>query len=252
MSPKMRTQSMNGMPPSTGASTAPRSEWHLIKNPLGEAANSEDLLIDHLELQDYVIKKAGRRNQRHDLEIFPSKWVKDQVFKEGRYEVKGLYRKKKTHAWDRRIKVGSRGETIYGRRDAQIKALALDIEEFIGDDENPFGIWNGGIKQIEDMHSLIDDALERRHSKEFIARFSLLAEAYDDLFSLPSAGKFLAGGVQPHDIIRGFSDIDGIFVTAGDYFTLVSKKDIPRFFTFESVSVEGVKLKFVGDVPIET
>jgi hypothetical protein len=252
MSRKTKTKTSIA-PPSTGASTAPHVDWHLIQNPLGDSS-SEDVLIDHLVLNNYAVEKAGGRNQRYDLEVLNTRWVKAHSVPQiapGRYEVKKLYRRSRSSSIDRRIKVGSRGEAIYGRYDALIKSLALSIEELIDDN------WNGGVKQLEDLAAAIDDALSRRHSHDFFRRFCLLAEAYEDVFGLKSATAFLEhGGIQGSDIIRGFSDIDGVFVmvsgAAGDYFTLVSREELPRLFTFDSVSVEGVKLRFQGEGPIET
>ena len=187
------------------------------------------------------------------MEIVNSRWCKHPLsgFQEGRYEVKKLYRKNNRGSIDRRIKVGSRGETIYGRYDALIKALALDVENYL--EVN----WTAGMRGLEEVVYLIDAALERRHTKDFQKKFKILAEAYDDVHMLSSAAAFLDhDGIQADDILRGFSDLDGIFVVVGGasgyYFTLVSRKDIPRFFVFDSVSVEGVKLRYVGAAPVET
>lgn len=238
-------------PPSTGVSTAPRSDgprygWRDLVDTdaiIYDLIGHEGQLAETLSQAGLTTNRAGSRHQRYDLEVVTDPM---EELVAGRYEVKSLHRGKGRRKFDRRFKTGSRGESIYGRRDAQIKSLALDIEEML--EQN----WTAGVVPTEQVMEFIDDALERRHSKSFLRGFTIVAEAYDDVLSLRSAKTFLGNqGVQGEDIVRGFSDIEGIFILAGHNYTLVSRTEFPSFFEFDSVSVEGVKLRFQGTIPSE-
>lgn len=263
MSRKTRTK-RNRTEASTGASTqqasaelpSPRLGWHEIRSfPVDE--NDEGVLADYLMLRNYAVQRAGGRHQRYDLEIVHTSWVTPGTYEErpipmitsGRYEVKSLPRRKKvTHAWDRRFKAGSRGHYIYGRRDAEVKAFALDLEELIGDGTFPVSTFKQPGMSITEVHDLIDACLQGRHSKKLMAQLTLLAEVYEDDYGVMSATRLLRGRVGPTDILGAFSDLDGIFVVAGAYFTLIAKDEIPDFLIVDSASVEGVKLKYVGHI----
>jgi hypothetical protein len=54
--------------------------------------------------------------------------------------------------------------------------------------------------------------------------------------------------VQGSDIIGGFSDIEGIFIVAGPNYTLVTRGEIPEFLAFDSVSSEGLKLRYTKQI----
>jgi len=230
---------------STGASTeVPESGWRSLRDSYPNGAkfgNREDQLVNTLFNEGLGVIQTGSRNQSHDLMISSG----TPEIPEGVYEVKSLYRRNENCRFDRRFKTGRRGEDIYGRRDAEIKAAALDIENYLD-----HGV-TSGLQFIESAHRLIDEALNRKHSKDFLARFTLLAEAYSDTWMLSSADRFLLGGVSNSDILKGFSGLDGIFLLAGPMYVLVKPKEFSKFIAFDSVSSEGVKLRYTGMIPSE-
>lgn len=188
-----------------------------------------------------AVKRAGDRTQSHDLEIVCSRRLS---LSPGLYEVKSLYRKAGGHAFDRRFKVGTRGERIYGRRDSQIKAFALaleDLQKSSGTDD-------------ADMRAFVERALLRKHSKGFnsslMAVAGLMSKRPGPIGNQAEA--VLLGAIGQDDVLRGFNDIEGIFVVAGPIYTLVTKAEMGSFLSFDSASSEGPKLRMLGVIPSET
>lgn len=164
----------------------------------------------------------------------------------GKYEVKRLHRKTLTSAFDRRFKVGQRGEKLYGRRDAEIKGFALALERFL--DECTWGV-----QAVDEVHQFVDQAMQRKHGKKFHDRLLRLAKAGLNISSLMlSATDVLRGGVRDADIQAGFSNLSGIFIIAGDIYTLVKPSEYKQFIRFDSACAEGPKLSYQGAVPRET
>lgn len=171
----------------------------------------------------------------------------------GFYEVKKLHVRKGSKSVDRRFKAGQRGERIYGRRDAEIKAFAQGLENYLDGrwDDPPVGGIHWGREAVEDLHDFIDQALERRHGKKFDERLRRLAEAACKLPGLlPVAYPAARGGVSAQNIANGFASLSGIFVMAGNIYTLVKPKEYTRFIGFDSASAEGPKLSYLGVVPL--
>ncbi len=183
---------------------------------------------------------AGSRYQSYDVEVT----LGIDGVEPGWYEIKRLY-KTKGGSFDRRFKVGQRGERMYGRRDAEIKSFAMGLEDFLDK-----CTW--GVQAVEDTHDFIDQALLRKHGKKFNERLTRLARAglqIPDLMFRATA--VLTGGVRTSDILAGFSNLKGIFVIAGDIYTLVKPIEYSEFIGFDSASAEGPKLTYQGVVPLE-
>lgn len=236
-----------------------------------------DAYSGHAEAEDRVgkaliddfavyVTKAGDRTQSYDLEVTVpngSGWGHRNVRRlpdglvSGLYEVKSLWRKNERSAFDRRFKVGTRGETIYGRRDAQVKAFALTledrVEEIFSDLQRVGGHPWTNRTFVEFCHEMIDHAMARRHSKWFNDQLGFLA---GHLTGVPlisrQAQAVISGGITEADILRGFSDIEGIFVVAGPLYTLVTKAEMGRLLSFDSASSEGPKIRMLGVIPSET
>lgn len=209
------------------------------------------------------VTHAGDRTQSHDIEVSGISWRRSRYdqggLSPGLYEVKSLWRKNERCKFDRRFKVGTRGETIYGRRDSQIKSFALSLErelDLIMDSNVRDGVKLGSGSEnqrfVEQSHGFIDQALMRKHSKSFEERLRRLAKSSVQIPSLTvPADAILQGGIGSEDILRGFSDIEGIFVVAGPIYTLVTKAEMPNLLTFDSASSEGPKIRLHGDIPSE-
>ena len=213
-------------------------------------------MIDH----GANVKSTGERTQSYDLEVLgpDNAFLKEVGLAPGKYEVKSLWRKNERCQFDRRFKVGSRGERIYGRRDSEIKAFAgaleREIDGVIDHSLDPIVSATPGsvTKFVEETHEFIDAALERRHSKKFMERLARLARAS---YLIPNlrihALNVTSGNVQGLDIVRGFDNIKGIFVVAGPIYTLVSQSEMQGFLAFDSASSEGPKLRWQGTIPSE-
>ncbi len=184
---------------------------------------------------------AGR-NQSHDINVT----LGINEIPLGFYEVKRLSLRPGGKSVDRRFKVGRRGETIYGRRDAEIKSFATALEDFLDQ-----CLWS--VEAILGTHEFIDQALQRRHGKQFNERLLRLANrglAIPEL--MWKAKSVIQGGVRTQDIQAGFAGLSGIFIIAGHIYTLVKPNEYSEFIGFDSGSAEGPKLRYSGVVPLET
>ncbi len=235
-------------------SEVPQYGWRALRDD-STGSDSERKLTNTLIVDcGCNIVCAGKRTQSYDVEILSSGYATYREYnnnpflafvglKPGKYEIKSLWRKNENRKFDRRFKVGQRGEKIYGKRDAEIKSFAIGLDQMI--DSGDFGL-----EFVEQAHSFIDQAFERRHSKEFNERILRLAKAS---LMIPSITKqaqtVLDGGITGADIMKGFSDIEGIFIIAGPIYTLVKREEIPKFLVFNSASSEGPKLTYKNVIP---
>lgn len=233
--------------------------WRKLKPYLGHE-QAEQRVAEALTSDFGVyITRAGARSQSYDIEICDGGWkAESKNISPGLYEVKSLWRKDKKSSFDKRFKVGTRGEKIYGRRDSQIKSFALLLEREIdslvennlteGKPASP----DENMRLVEETHQFIDQAIMRKHSKSFEDRLNKLACASLKIPNLTiSANTILSGKIRSGDIVRGFSDIEGIFIVAGPIYTLITKTEIPTLLHFDSASSEGPKLRIIGDIPSE-
>lgn len=215
--------------------------WRSIRTSLPRVSDEQDI-CNALHHDGAVAFAAGGRNQSHDLEVTHEI---DHVLT-GKYEVKRLSLRPGGHSADRRFKAGRRGETIYGRRDAEIKCFATALEDFLDE-----VLWSE--KVISEVHDFIDQALQRRHGKKFHDRLLRLADkglAIPNLL-LPST-RVLNGGIRAQDIQAGFAGLSGIFIIVGHIYTLVKPSEYTSFVGFDSACAEGPKLSFHGVIPLET
>lgn len=250
-------------------SQAPASKtgfgWRKLEEYSGHAEAEDRVgkaLIDDFSV---YVTRAGDRTQSYDLEVTvpngstrrrSGRRLPDGLIS-GLYEVKSLWRRNERSAFDRRFKVGTRGERIYGRRDAQIKAFALALEdgmeEIFADLQRAGGHPWTNRTFVEFSHEMIDHSMARRHSKWFNDQLGFLA---GHLTGVPlisrQAQAVIASGITEADILRGFSDIEGIFVVAGPLYTLVTKAEMGRLLSFDSASSEGPKIRMLGVIPSET
>ncbi len=221
-------------------------DWRPLPDYTGHKG-AEEAVAQALERDfDVTVTRAGERSQSYDIEVSLNGF---SDLDPRLYEVKSLWRRNERCTFDRRIKVGTRGETIYGRRDAQIKSFALSLEEGLA------GFDADANDVIPTTREFIDAALSRRHSKSFHTRLRDVAAAVSGLqgheFLVKKAHAIISGSVGADDIVRGFDDISGIFVVAGPIYTLVTKAEIAEFFTFDSASSEGPRLRLHGVIPSE-
>lgn len=200
--------------------------------------------------------------QSHDLEV--TLGIVDVP--PGFYEVKRLHLQKGRYV-DRRFKAGTRGEKIYGRRDAEIKSFATALEDYLDHAWDPVMMhdqkssWAGvqrepgpqwGVEAVTDLHDFIDQALLRKHGKKFHERLLRLAKASKEIPTLlVPAWNVLNGGVRGKDIEAGFASLSGIFVIADHIYTLVKPSEYTSFIGFDSASAEGPKLTYQGVVPLD-
>ncbi len=215
------------------------------------------------------MQKAGDRSVSYDLEVvdevYRRAYLRAVGLESGKYEVKSLWRKNENQVFDRRFKVGQRGELIYGRRDAQVKAFGTALEGYIDDliehslpptksgghfSPHPPATPGSVTPAVTELHDIIDRIMVRKHSKTLLERLGRLAKASLEIPRLTVAARnFLSGGIQAVDIERGFSDIQGIFIVAGPIYTLVSQTEYSKFLAFDSASSEGPKLRYLGVIP---
>jgi hypothetical protein len=259
------TLSIGGPDGSQGPTSKTGFGWRKLESYSGHAEAEDRVgkaLIDDFSV---YVTKAGDRTQSYDLEVTipngsgrrrSARRLPDGLVS-GLYEVKSLWRRNERSAFDRRFKVGTRGEKIYGRRDAQIKAFALALEDgmeeiFAELHRSGERLWSNRTF-VEFSHEMIDHAMARRHSKWFNDQLEFLAER---LAGVPlisrQAQAVISSGIADADILRGFSDIEGIFVVAGPTYTLVTKAEMGRLLSFDSASSEGPKIRMLGVIPSET
>jgi len=256
--------------PASSVPADTRFGWRRLDSAYSSCIEAEDSVASSL-IHDFgvFVTRAGDRSQSHDLEVSGisrrrprgSGRLHDAV-DPGLYEVKTLWRRNENCAFDRRFKVGTRGEIIYGRRDSEIKRFALSLESAIDgimEDNVADGLvlrdgTPGRVTEfVEASHRFIDDALTRRHSKSFDERLRRIAQASLHIPVLTlHARAVLEGLITIEDIRRGFHDIEGIFVVAGPMYTLVTKAEMGNLVTFDSASAEGPKLRMHGVIPSET
>jgi hypothetical protein len=250
-------------------SQAPASKtgfgWRKLEDYSGHAEAEDRVgkaLIDDFSV---YVTRAGDRTQSYDLEVtIPNGPGRRSSARRlptglisGLYEVKSLWRRNERSAFDRRFKVGTRGETIYGRRDSQIKAFALTLESemeqvYLELRAKGDHLWSN-TEFVEFSHQMIDHAMARRHSKWFNDQLGFLTDRLKDIPVIAREAKaVLSGGISTDDIFRGFSDIQGIFVVAGPIYTLVTKAEMGNFLSFDSASSEGPKIRMLGVIPSET
>lgn len=273
MSQRMRIPS-RVITPSTGdpvgsqaTASDPAYSWKKLLSEPGE--DTELSVLRSVSTHDGAdVLHAGGRNDSYDLEItsplerpdWADPFLAMAGLRPGKYEVKSLWRSSDKRSFDRRFKVGRRGERIYGRRDAEIKSFASGLEDEIDAiiqnsvDDGPRGQRSPDSMRrfVEETHAFINDAFERRHSKAFVERITRLARASMEIPTLTlRAHTVLKGGVQGLDIVKGFDNIEGIFIVAGPMYTLINRNEIPEFIKFDSASSEGPKLSYVGAIPTE-
>ena len=208
------------------------------------------------------IEPAGARTQSYDLrvKITNGPFARIAGLETGNYEVKSLWRRNDNCVFDRRFKVGQRGERIYGLRDARIKAFVMGLDsEIDAIIENSVAYPIGGRKPdemrvfFEESVDFIRQAVERRHSKAFEVRLDRLARVCQIIPTMTALARgVLNSAVQPIDIARGFADVEGIFITAGPIYTLVAKDEFEGFLAFDSASSEGPKIRYTQAIPSET
>jgi len=205
------------------------------------------------------VEEAGKRSQSYDLRV-PLKngaFARAVGVPTGSYEVKSLWRSRPGRAFDPRFKVGRRGESIYYKRDLAIKQFAAALEgEIDSIVENsvkyPIGPTspNEMLRFVEQTHDFVGRALRRLHSKSFSARLERLALASLTIPTVTQAAqRVLKSQLQASDIVRGFIDVEGIFVVADHMYTLVTRDEFPKFLAFDSFGSEGLKLRYTKTIP---
>lgn len=210
-------------------------DWRRRKGP------DEELISDTLCDYGARANETGGRNNSHDLEVT----LGIDTVPPGFYEVKRLSARPGGKSFDPRFKAGRRGETIYGRRDAEIKSFAIKLESFLDE-----CLW--GREAVESAHDFIDQALQRRHGKKFHERLLRLAKIGLTIPDLIFASKdVIKGGVHHQDISAGFSGLKGIFLIAGHNYTLINSNEYKDFIGFDSASAEGPKLAYKNVIPLQ-
>lgn len=204
------------------------------------AIPDEQMVVTSIERDgSRAIVTAGRKNS-HDLEVT----LGIDTAPPGFYEVKRLSSRPGGKSFDPRFKAGRRGETIYGRRDAEIKTFVMQLENFLDQCE-----W--GVEAVTSTHDFIDQALQRRHGKKFNERLLRLAHRGLSIGDLLFASKrVIQGGVGHTDISAGFAGLAGIFIIAGHNYTLVRPNEYKQFIGFDSASAEGPRLRYSGVIQL--
>lgn len=217
-------------------------------------------LTDRLKLD---VTWTGQRKNSYDLEVVDdddyllAEYARFIGVPPGRYEVKSLWRRSPRTAFDPRFKAGRRGETIYGRYDADVKSFAIALDECIDhvlEDSlaEPRGerLPHELSEFVGQVHCLIDDAFMRRHSRSFSERLRRIAKSSLMIPTMSHrARSVLRSTVQAADIVRGFADCQGIFLVAGTNYTLVRLHEIEKFIAVDSASSEGLKLRYTQKIP---
>jgi hypothetical protein len=251
------------------ASDTPDFGWRQLRVLAGARSSEENVAWTLRTEYGVTVEHNGSRHEDFDLTIpdqgsLSNVYIRAAGLELGRYEVKSLWRASEGRSFDRRIKVGRRGERIYGRRDAAIKTFAIALEEQLDsmvDGRRSLRLEGprepgtvGGMSSLTmEVHELVDRALERRHSKSFDARIRRLARAALLVPTLTlAAQRVLTVDVLGTDIVNGFEDIAGIFLVAGPIYTLVSQRELSDFLSLDSASSEGPRLRFSGVIPSET
>lgn len=210
--------------------------------------DDERRICDAIGYDGAIAYPTAGRNQSHDLEVKVGTTLRSPVVDllPGLYEVKRLSLRPGGKSVDRRFKLGRRGETVYGRRDSDIKWFARALENLLDD-------CVGSVEFVTESHDFIDQALQRRHGKKFEQRLMRLAKAS---VAIPQmfipANVVLSGGVRAQDIKAGLVGLSGIFIIADHIYTLVKPSEYTSFIGFDSASAEGPKLSFQGVVPLES
>ena len=227
--------------------TEPEFGWRKLATLPNQHVSDEECICESIDRLGNRSKPTGTRYQSHDLEVTLGGFIVP-----GFYEVKRLHLREGKYV-DRRFKVGRRGERMYGRRDAEIKSFATALEDFLdGVWDSPHPAIHWGKKEVEDMHSFIDLALQRKHGKKFHDRLLRLADACNSIPTMLKQSLSVSrGSVRPQDIEAGFAGLSGIFIIAGHIYTLVKPKEYKSFIGFDSASAEGPKLTYQGVVPLE-
>lgn len=217
--------------------------WQPISHLLNDSSDEEKVgwtLFSH----GIKLEIAGKRNQSYDIKIINNNNKK--LIKNGLYEVKKLWKSDKATKFDRRFKVGTRGEKIYGRRDAEIKAFCLALE-------NAMDTLDLSVAQVDFFHKTIDSGISRKHSKSFSEDLELCWQILEHKKVLLDHVEVIKNNqITISDIQRGFDNIDGIFVIAGPMYTLITKAEFPKFLEFDSASVEGPKLRLAKSLVIKS
>lgn len=258
-----QTTHLTGDPVGSGglASSIPTFGWQRL-HAQPSVRDPEELVGISL-IRDFgvYVSRAGSRAVSYDLEVLGrtlGRPHRSDPLRIGRYEVKSLWRRDAHSSFDPRFKVGTRGETIYGRRDSAIKAFAVQIEDRLDEivsvhiDETArtpcAAQTHENMRFVENAHRFIDDALARRHSKDFSARLDVMLRIAEHV-------GIVRGVTIPHildeDIRRGFDGIEGIFIVAGPMYTLVTKDEMGDLLAFDSASSEGPKLRLVTEIPCD-
>lgn len=253
-------------------SPAPASEptfgWRSLFIDPGAAAptgrRAEDVVAHTLRVRYGLdVLPAGERSQSYDLELTWAQRSFSRIagLEPGKYEVKSLWRKNENRSFDPRFKVGQRGERIYGYRDSLIKSFAVALErqiDYVLEHAVKYGPRHGRYEKgelttfVEETQDFIEQATQRRHSKSFSDRLERLARVSQHIPTmLPIARTVLYNRVQASDIVNGFSDLEGIFVVAGPMYTMVTKAEMPELLSFDSVSSEGLKLRYTKNIPTD-
>ena len=223
--------------------------WQTLYYNRGYSGNSdwspdisdEQLIVTSIERDGSRANVTAGRNNSHDLEVT----LGTDGLTPGFYEVKRLTARPGGKSFDPRFKAGRRGETIYGRRDAEIKTFAIQFENFLDECEG----W--GVEAVVATHEFIDQALQRRHGKKFNERLLRLAHRGLSIGDLLFASKrVIQGGVGHTDISAGFAGLAGIFIIAGHNYTLVRPNEYKQFIGFDSASAEGPRLRYSGVIPL--
>lgn len=233
---------------STGASAEPQaqvSEFGFKHLGLRTWVATEDNLCEALKSWGSHVRQAGSRYQNYDLEILDC-----ANLPLGRYEIKALHRNGKS--FDRRFKVGSRSEKIYGKRDAEIKAAALVLDDYIDwvfkePDRAVQRNEYSADANLQWILNLKNQAFERKHGKNFIKDFIENIKPFHDWhYAYPFKINKLSRPVTSKEICEGYSDIQGIFLVLEDNYTLIRHDEFAKFIEFDSASSEGIKLRYTG------
>lgn len=199
--------------------------WYKL---LSSSSNSEQAILDMLNICGCKVEAAGSRFERYDLKILQDE--KNLIY--GKYEIKSL--SKSGNSFDRRFKIGSRSEDVYGYYDAIIKSIALPLHD----------------KELTDeQRNLVNQAIKRKHGKNFYENFSKILNDESLKIDKNLIEKYHNFKINDCDISFAFSDIDGIFIVAGTNYTLIHPYYFKSLIQFDSVSCEGVKLRYTGDLP---
>ena len=229
-----------------------QSDWlpcdaHGINDVIEPMLDDDQILIAHLNnsiVTGREFSLAGGRYKSYDIQLgreLPS-----------RFEVKRLHIRDRSV--DRRFKAGGpRSQTIYGRLDSKLRRAALNIEEAYASKPMllPMGMTQDRLREIlSAIHT-------GRHGKKNLEAFRHLCWFFE--LTVDGCPEAIAARPNSQRIYEGFQDLDGIFflIDLGQsdgrrlYYSLVPKDVIPSVVEFHSSCAEGVKLRYVGNLPAE-